>query len=126
MNIEIWSDYACPYCYIGKRQLELALAKFPHANDVYVTYKTFELYPNAGLQSSTTTQGRIERKYGKTPEQAQHMIDSIIALGARVDMDMRYYTVRNTNTFDAHRLTIFRPQEHPVCQPASPRAQPSR
>lgn len=107
MKIEIWSDYACPYCYIGKRYLEQALAEFEHADGVEVVYKAFELDPNAAKEVTTTTLGRIEYKYGKSKVQAQHMIDHIVSMGAGVDLDMRYASVRYTNTFDAHRLTKF-------------------
>lgn len=107
MKIEIWSDYACPYCYIGKRYLEQALKEFEHANSVEVVYKAFELDPSAAKEATTTTLGRIKHKYGKSEIQAQEMIDHIVAMAARVDLDMRYDSVRYTNTFDAHRLTKF-------------------
>ncbi len=107
MKIEIWSDYACPYCYIGKRYLEEALARFEHAQEVEIVYRAFELDPSAGRSVTTTTLGRIENKYGKTAAQAQQMIDHIISMGASAGLDMRYGTVRYTNTFDAHRLTHF-------------------
>ena len=107
MRIEIWSDYACPYCYIGKRYLEQALKEFEHADSLEVVYRAFELDPSAAKEATTTTFGRIEHKYGKSRGQAQEMIDHIVAMGARVDLDMRYDSVRYTNTFDAHRLTKF-------------------
>ena len=107
MKIEIWSDYACPYCYIGKRYLEQALAEFEHANRVEVIYKAFELDPSAANEATTTTLGRIEYKYGKSKTQAQHMIDHIVVMGASVNLDMRYDSVQYTNTLDAHRLTKF-------------------
>ena len=107
MKIEIWSDYACPYCYIGKRHLEQALAEFEHADDIDIVFKVFELDPDAGKKVETTTLGRIERKYHKSRAQAQDMIDSIISMGSRVGLDMRYDSVNYTNTFDAHRLTKF-------------------
>lgn len=107
MKIEIWSDYACPYCYISKRYMEQALAEFKHADDVEVIFKVFELDPSAGKTVQTTTLERIEHKYRKNRVQAQAMIDSIVSMGARVDLDMRYDSVNFTNTFDAHRLTKF-------------------
>jgi len=107
MKIEIWSDYACPYCYIGKRFLEQALAEFAHADNVEVVYKAFELDPRASEEVTTTTLGRIEYKYGKSKAEAQHMIDHIVSMGASVNLDMRYDSVRYTNTFNAHRLTKF-------------------
>lgn len=107
MKIEIWSDYACPFCYIGKRQLETALSQFKQRDNVEVVYRTFELYPHAGATVSNTTQGRIEQKYSKTPQGALAMIRQIEDHAERVGIAMRYEGVQNTNTFDAHRLTKF-------------------
>lgn len=107
MKVEIWSDYACPYCYIGKAHLDAALAAFEHAADVEVVFRAFELDPTAGREVATTTQGRIEQKYGKSPAAATEMIEGIVAMAARAGIDMRYADVRYTNTFDAHRLTRF-------------------
>ncbi|MDC9598227.1 DsbA family oxidoreductase [Xenorhabdus sp. XENO-2] len=72
-----------------------------------VVFKTFELDPNAAKEVTTTTQGRIERKYGKSPAQAKQIIDHIVSMGAKVGLDMRYDRVLYTNTFDAHRLAKF-------------------
>lgn len=107
MKIEVWSDFACPYCYIGKRHLEQALSEFTHSDDVEMVFKVFELDPGAEKKVTTSTQGRIERKYGKSPLQAKEMIDHIVSMGDRVGLDMRYESVLYTNTFDAHRLTKF-------------------
>ncbi len=45
MHVEIWSDIACPWCYVGKRRFEAALAAFAHRDDVEVTWRSFELDP---------------------------------------------------------------------------------
>lgn len=107
MQLQIWSDYACPYCYIGKRHLEEALAEFEHADDVEVVFRTFELDRTASTEVVNTTQQRIEYKYRKSPASARDMINHIIAMGARAGLKMNYDTVRYTNTFDAHRLTRY-------------------
>ncbi|ULJ61762.1 DsbA family oxidoreductase [Wielerella bovis] len=104
MKIQIWSDYACPYCYIGKRHLEQALANFAHADKVEIEFKAFELYPHAGKMAVNTTQERIEKKYAKSPQGALEMIAHIEKMGERAGLDMNYAGVKNTNTFDAHRL----------------------
>ncbi|GAA3674043.1 MULTISPECIES: DsbA family oxidoreductase [Acetobacteraceae] len=111
MKLEIWSDYACPYCYIGKRFLEAALAEFEHSREVEIVFRAFELDPTSGPAVTTTTLDRIMRKYGKSRSDAQAMIDHITSMGERCDLDMRYASVRYTNTFDAHRLTKFA-EEH--------------
>jgi len=105
MKLEIWSDYACPYCYIGKRFLEAALAEFKHRDSVKVVFRAFELDPSSGPAVTTTTLERIMRKYGKSQAAAQDMIDHITDMGVRSGIDMHYGSVRYTNTFDAHRLT---------------------
>lgn len=107
MQLQIWSDYACPYCYIGKRHLQQALAEFEHADDVEVIFRTFELDPTAARQAVHTTQQRLELKYRKSPEATQDMINHIIAAGNRAGLEMKYRTARYTNTFDAHRLTRY-------------------
>ncbi|HGO5815016.1 TPA: DsbA family protein [Mannheimia haemolytica] len=104
MKIQIWSDYACPYCYIGKRHLEQALEQFAHKDEVEIEFKAFELYPHAGKTAVNTTQQRIEKKYGKTPEGAKQMIAHIETMGERAGLLMNYANVKNTSTFDAHRL----------------------
>lgn len=105
MKIEIWSDYACPYCYIGKRHLENALQQFAHADTVQIVHKAFELDPTAGKDVTTTTQQRIERKYRRTSAGAMEFIRNVENAGKQVGLDMNYETVQYTNTFDAHRLT---------------------
>lgn len=107
MKLEIWSDYACPYCYIGKKFLEAALAEFEDRDSVNVVFRAFELDPSSGPSVTTTTLERIMRKYGKTQAAAQDMIDHITAMGVRSGINMRYGSVQYTNTFDAHRLTKF-------------------
>lgn len=107
MHLQIWSDYACPYCYIGKRHLEQALAEFEHAADVEIVFRAFELNPSASRNVVDTTQQRIEYKYGKSPAAAREMIDHIMKMGERAGLAMRYDTVRYTSTFDAHRLNKF-------------------
>lgn len=104
MKIQIWSDYACPYCYIGKRHLEQALENFAHKDEVEIEFKAFELYPAAGKTAVNTTQERIEKKYAKSPQEALDMIAHIEKMAQRAGVEMNYAGVKNTNTFDAHRL----------------------
>ena len=107
MKIEIWSDYACPYCYIGKRQLEKALESFSDRDDINVSFKSFELDPSASYETTTTTKDRVAKKYGYTSEQAQQMIDNVTKYANSVGLDFHYATTRYTNTFDAHRISKY-------------------
>ena len=107
MKIEIWSDYACPYCYIGERQLEKALESFSDREDIDISYKGFELDPSASYETTTNTRERISGKYRMSLEKAQQMIDSITEYAKRVGLDYNYGTTRYTNTFDAHRIAKY-------------------
>ena len=70
MNVEIWSDIACPWCAVGKRRFEKALAEFEHAGDVTVTFRSFELDPGAPAARDGSTAENLARKYGTSVEQA--------------------------------------------------------
>lgn len=107
MKIEIWSDYACPYCYIGKRKLEKALESFSETVNIDVIFKSFELDPNAEKKTTSTTQERVMKKYGMSTLQTKEMIDSVTEQAKDVGLEFHYDTVRYTNTFDAHRITKY-------------------
>ncbi len=106
LRIDIWSDIACPWCYVGKRRLEQALARFPHRDGVEVVWRAFELDPSAP-RVRDPQQGyaeRLARKYGTTPAQAQAMIDRMVDTAAADGLALRFDHIRPGNTFDAHRL----------------------
>src|SRR5215469_13906492 len=71
MQVEIWSDVVCPWCYLGKRHFERALEQFPHRGEVEVTYRSFELDPSAPPGANTATVELLASKYGMTLEQAR-------------------------------------------------------
>jgi predicted DsbA family dithiol-disulfide isomerase len=71
VNVEIWSDVVCPWCYIGKRRFERAVASFGHPGEVTVTYRSFELDPDAPAQRTGTDAAHLARKYGMTIAQAE-------------------------------------------------------
>ncbi len=106
MKVEIWSDVVCPWCYIGKRRFEAALAQFPQRDDVELVWRSFELDTTAG-PSPEVGGGYAERlaaKYGRGVAQAQEMIDGMTATAASEGLDFRFDLSRPGNTFDAHRL----------------------
>lgn len=104
MKLEIWSDVVCPWCYVGKRNLEAALAQFPHAGSVEIVWRSYELDPSAPRVREGDYETRLSRKYGTTVDQARMMIARIVDAGAGAGLDMRFDLVRGGNTFDAHRL----------------------
>jgi predicted DsbA family dithiol-disulfide isomerase len=106
LQVEIWSDVVCPWCYIGKRRFEAALARFAHRDQVELTWRSFELDPSAGPSddSAGTYAERLATKYGVSTAQAQGMLDNMTATAAGEGLDFRFDLARPGNTFDAHRL----------------------
>jgi predicted DsbA family dithiol-disulfide isomerase len=109
LRIDIWSDIVCPWCYVGKRHLEEALARFPHKDDIAIVWRAFELDPEAPRvhDGSQSYAERLAKKYGTRPPQAQAMIDRMVDTGARDGIEFRFDRARPGNTFDAHRLLHF-------------------
>jgi predicted DsbA family dithiol-disulfide isomerase len=104
MKVEIWSDIACPWCYVGKRRFESALRQFEHAPEVEVVWRSFELDPNAPRTHTESQDELLARKYGMPVERARAMNERMAGEGAKEGLDMRFDRVRVGNTFDAHRL----------------------
>ena len=104
MHVDIWSDIACPWCYIGKRRFEQALAGLPEADEVTVTWRSFELDPEAPAQRAGDPDEALAHKYGMTLEQAQDARAELAATAAEDGLEMHLDIQRQGNTFDAHRL----------------------
>lgn len=104
MRIEIWSDVVCPWCYVGKRRLETALAGFEHADDVEVVYRSFELDPSAPEHGHELSTGVIARKYGRSEAEMRQMQQQLTDLAAEEGLAFRLFETVHTNTVDAHRL----------------------
>jgi len=106
MKIEIWADYACPFCYIGKTTLEQALEK-TGLKDVEIVYKAFQLDPNAPKEANESTIAHLAHKYGVSISEAERMVSNVVLHGKNVGLDLRFDLVQQTNTLDAHRLTKY-------------------
>jgi predicted DsbA family dithiol-disulfide isomerase len=104
MTIEIWSDVVCPFCYIGKRELERALAQFEHADQVQVTWRSFELDPDAPARSEHDMYGMLVSKYGGTREDAKARVDGVVQRARSVGLDYHMDKAVIGSSFDAHRL----------------------
>ncbi len=104
MQVEIWSDVACPWCYIGKRRFEAALARFEHRGEVEVTWRAFELDPAAPHERTGDRAARLADKYGITVERAREMEQTVVDAAAGEGLDFRFDIARSGSTFDAHRL----------------------
>ncbi len=104
MKVEIWSDVACPWCYIGKRRFESALDQFAHRDQVEVVWRSFQLDPNAPKTSGKTVTAMLAEKYGVSLAQAQAMNDRVSGMAAEVGLDYHLENAQYANTFDAHRV----------------------
>lgn len=104
MTLTIWSDFACPYCYIGETRLERAIEELGLKDDVQIDYRAFELDPTASKEVVSSTPERFARKYGLSLDGAKQQIQQISDLGKELGIDFRYATTQYSNTRDAHRL----------------------
>ena len=104
MDVEIWSDIACPWCYVGKRRFETALAEFEHRDDVSVTWRSFELDPSAPRERTGDRAAHLAEKYGMTLEQARAAEQRLTDVAAGDGLDFRFDIARSGLTFDGHRM----------------------
>lgn len=104
MQLDIWSDVVCPWCAVGKRRLETALTRFPHADDVEVTWRSFELDPGAPRERTVSTVEHLAAKYGVSRAEAQAMQERMTEVAAGEGLAFRLDVARSGNTHDAHRL----------------------
>lgn len=105
LRLDVWSDIACPWCYIGKRRLEAALLQFPQRDAVQITWRSFELNPAASRKSDTMGYAeRLAQKYGTSLREAEAMIERVSDAARAEGLEFDYRIIRPSNTFDAHRL----------------------
>ncbi|WP_424951298.1 DsbA family oxidoreductase [Deinococcus sp.] len=104
ITVEIWSDIACPWCYVGKRRFEAALRQFPQAQQVDVVWHSFELDPSAPLQGEASTADILAQKYGRTAAQVREMLDGMTATAAAEGLEYHFELQRPANTFQAHQV----------------------
>ncbi|WP_376692394.1 DsbA family oxidoreductase [Wenzhouxiangella sp. EGI_FJ10409] len=107
VNIEIWSDIACPWCWIGKRSLEAAIAASDH--QVAIRWRAFELNPDAPADAPEAVDyvARLADKYGTSRDEAEGFIARMVEAGRGRGLDIRFDRIRPSNTFDVHRLLAF-------------------
>lgn len=104
MKIEIWSDVACPWCYIGKRRFEAALEEFPHRDSVEVTWRSFQLDPTLPEHYDGSELRYLSTRKGLAPRQVTQMFEHVAEQGAGVGLNYRFDKVVVANSFTAHRL----------------------
>lgn len=104
MHIDVWSDVACPFCYLGRATLKQALAKFEHADEVEVRFRSFQLNPEAPTEATQDVYDYLSAKYGISREQAVSQNQQIVARGTELGVEFNMDQVQMTNTGTAHRL----------------------
>jgi predicted DsbA family dithiol-disulfide isomerase len=104
VKVEIWSDIVCPWCAIGKRRFEAALARFDHRDEVEVRWRSFELDPAAPSLRAEPLAEHLAAKYGVELAQAEAMQAQMTATAEAEGLSFRFDIARAGNTFDAHRL----------------------
>jgi predicted DsbA family dithiol-disulfide isomerase len=104
LALEIWSDVVCPWCYVGKRRLEAALAMLPDRDDVEVRWRSFQLDPEAPLARDVPADEHLAAKYGMSVEDARALNEQMTELAAGEGLEYHLDRTRGGNTFDAHRL----------------------
>ena len=104
LQLDVWSDIACPWCYVGKRRLEAAIADYD--GEITVRWRSFELDPRAKAENSPDVNyvDRLAKKYGRSRLEAQSMIDGMTQTAAAEGLDFHFEKIRAGNTFDAHRV----------------------
>lgn len=104
MKIDIWSDVRCPFCYIGKRKLEKALAQFEHKDSVVIEWHSFELDPNAETLIGVDAYDYLAERYDRDREWSIETHDRVAESAAQVGLTFNFDKAIMANSFDAHRL----------------------
>ena len=104
MKVEVWTDVICPWCYIGRRRFDQALAQFVHRETVEVVFRSFELEPDAPVQSDMTLEEKVATKYGLSQTEAHAANERVTKIAAEEGLQFRLDLARPSNTLAAHRL----------------------
>ena len=102
--IDIWSDVVCPFCYLGARQLDVALDRFEHRDDVVLRQRAFELDPQAPVDCNLSLPELLAKKYSMPVERARALNERLENEASALGMSWSMKNARSTNTFDAHRV----------------------
>jgi predicted DsbA family dithiol-disulfide isomerase len=104
MKVEIWSDVMCPFCYIGKRKFEKALAQFEHKDKVIVEWKSFQLNPNLVTDPTKNTLEYLAQSKGWTMDYTKQTTEHVSNIAKEQGLDFNFEKAVVANSFDAHRL----------------------
>ncbi len=104
MKVEVWTDVICPWCYIGRKRFDKALTQFVHRETVEVVFRSFELDPDAPVQSDMTLEEKLATKYGLSRTEARAANERVTKIAAEEGLPFRLDLARPTNTLAAHRV----------------------
>jgi predicted DsbA family dithiol-disulfide isomerase len=104
VEVQVWSDFACPWCALGLARLDAARRAFEHGAEVRVVHRSYELHPQARASSGRTMVDAVAAKYGTTTEHVRARHEHLAALGREVGLVFDFDRVQLGSTFDAHRL----------------------
>jgi predicted DsbA family dithiol-disulfide isomerase len=104
VEVQVWSDFACPWCALGLARLEVARRQFEHGDEVRVVHRSYELHPRARDRREQTMIDAVAAKYGTTTERVRERYAQLAALEREVGLVFDFDRVKLANTFDAHRL----------------------
>lgn len=107
MKVEIWSDIMCPFCYIGKRNLEAALAQFPQAENIEIEWKSFQLDPNLPEKAIDNHEEYLSKRKGFSIEQVKGMLEQVTNTARQAGLEYHLEKLVIVNSFNAHRLIQF-------------------
>lgn len=107
MKVEIWSDVMCPFCYIGKRNIETALAQFPEANNIEIQWKSFQLDPNLPAVATDSHEEYLAKRKGFPVDQVKGMMEQVTNTARQAGLDFNLEQSVIVNSFNAHRLIQF-------------------
>lgn len=107
MKIEMWSDYVCPFCYMGKRHLDIALEELDMTEDVEIDFKSYQLNPDIPNYSGEGVLVLLSKKYGLSLEEAENNLQEVKERAEKVGLYYDFKNMKPTNTLDAHRLTKY-------------------
>lgn len=105
VDVQIWSDVACPWCYVGKRRFEQAVERFrAEGGDVSVTYRSFELSPETPVDFEGDEVDFLARHKGMQRDQVVAMLDQMTVVAADEGLAYDFAALQHTNTVLAHQL----------------------
>ena len=104
MKIEVWSDYVCPFCYIGKKQLEKAIKNSGYEGQIDVEFKSFLLDPTTPIDTEESIYTSLARKYNMSEQEAKNMTSNVASRAKEVGLDYNFDDMKTANTTAAHRL----------------------